>query len=287
MTRFSDHCIIKVSLRTTFSVNGVNDAYSHLPQAPAKVIWKSQYKNRLENTLYSAQCQFDIAQFCSTAFGHNQLGVNAATTQLNNIITTATRLVISSKFSGRRKKKYMKKWYDRNCLQLRNELNRLSHCLSKEPFNSCLRKAFIQCRRTCKQFLKTTEKEYFGKLKLQLRNLEKDNPKQFWNIIKNLQNDNNVNIKTQLNMRHGKYLKQLYSSEPQGNKFIQQSTNQEPFQNHDAEAIDQIINRVITVNEVKQAIRKVKNGKAVGEDSIINEVLKLVSFVWQNQSQSC
>ena len=50
LTSFSDHCIIKVSLRTNFSVNGVNDAYSHLPLAPAKVIWKSQYKNRLQNT---------------------------------------------------------------------------------------------------------------------------------------------------------------------------------------------------------------------------------------------
>ena len=50
LTRFSDHCIIKVSLRTNFSVNGVNDVYSHLPLAPAKVIWKTQHKNRLENT---------------------------------------------------------------------------------------------------------------------------------------------------------------------------------------------------------------------------------------------
>ena len=123
-------------------------ACSHLPLAPAKVIWKSQYKNRLENTLSSAQCQFDIAQFCSTTFDHDQLGVNAATAQLSNIITTATRLVIPPNFSGRRKKKYMKKWYDRNCLQLRNELNRLSRRLSKELVNSYLRKAFIQCRRT-------------------------------------------------------------------------------------------------------------------------------------------
>ena len=76
-----------------------------------------------------------------------------------------------------------------------------------------------------------------------------------------------------------KYLRQLHSSEPQDNKFIHQSTNQELFQNHDAEAtIDQIINRVITVNEVKQAIRKLKKGKAAGEDSIINEILNIGEF---------
>ena len=70
----------------------------------------------------------------------------------------------------------------------------------------------------------------------------------------------------------------MYCSELQGNKFIHQFNNQEPFQNHDAEAIDQIINCVITVNEVKQAIRKLKKGKAAGEDSIINEILKIGEF---------
>ena len=114
---------------------------------------------------------------------------------------------------------------------------------------------------------------------MQLRNLEKDNPNQFWNIIKNLQNDNNVNIQNPIEYETWeKYLKQLYGSEPQGNKFIHQSTNQEPFQNHDAEAIDQIINRVVTVIEVKQAIRKLNKGKTAGEDSIINEVLKVGEF---------
>ena len=40
LTRFSDHCIIKVSLRTNFSVNGVNDVYFRLPPVRAKVISK-------------------------------------------------------------------------------------------------------------------------------------------------------------------------------------------------------------------------------------------------------
>ena len=94
-----------------------------------------------------------------------------------------------------------------------------------------------------------------------------------------MQNDDNVNIQNPIKYETcEKYLKQLYSNEPQANKIMHQSTDQEPFQNHDAEAIYQIINRVITVNEVKQAIRKLKKGKAAGEDSIINEVLKLGEF---------
>ena len=94
-----------------------------------------------------------------------------------------------------------------------------------------------------------------------------------------MQNNNNVNIQNPTEHETWEiYLEQLYSFEPQGNKFINQSTNQEPFQNHDAEVIDQIINHVITVNEVKQAIRKLKKGKAAGEDSMVNELLKVGEF---------
>ena len=99
--------------------------------------------------------------------------------------------------------------------------------------------------------------------------------KRFWNTIKNLQNDNNVNLQNPI--EYEAWEEQLYSCEPQGNKFINQSISQEPFQNHDVEAIDQIINRVTIVNEVKQAIRKLKKSKAA-EDSIINEVLKTGEF---------
>ena len=70
-------------------------------------------------------CHSDLAHSCSATFGDDQLGVNAAIIQLTNIITTATRLFITPNFSGRQKK-----WYDRNCLQVRNELNRLGRCLS-------------------------------------------------------------------------------------------------------------------------------------------------------------
>ena len=107
-----------------------------------------------------------------------------------------------------------------------------------------------------------------------VRNLEKDNPKQFWNIIKILQNGNNVSIQNPIEYEAWeKYLKQLYSSEPEDNKFIHQSTNQELFQNQDAEAtIDQLL--IV----LSQTIMKLKKGKAAGEDSTINEILKIGEF---------
>ena len=71
-------------------------------------------------------------------------------------------------FSGRRKK-----WYDRNCLQVKNELNRLGRCFSKEPVNLCLRKAVVHCRRTY-SFLDPNfsgrRKKWYNRNWLQVRN---------------------------------------------------------------------------------------------------------------------
>ena len=55
-------------------------------------------------------------------------------------------------------------------------------------------------------------------------------------------------------------------------------TNSESFQNHETDAISLIINKVVTSSEVIKAIKKLKNGKAAGEDTIINEVLKTGEF---------
>ena len=55
-------------------------------------------------------------------------------------------------------------------------------------------------------------------------------------------------------------------------------TNSESFQNHEMDAISLIINKLVTSSEVIKAIKKLKNGKAAGEDTIINEVQKASEF---------
>ena len=46
LTRYSDHCIIKLSAETKFKINTEN-AYPNLISAPPKFKWNNIYKNRL------------------------------------------------------------------------------------------------------------------------------------------------------------------------------------------------------------------------------------------------
>ena len=142
---------------------------------------------------------------------------------------------------------------------------------------SCVvRKAFVQCRKQYKKLLKSEEKKHFRKLKTELKNIEQNNPKQFWSIIKRIQKDDNVVYKNPINNQTWEeYLNKLYQNNSQGNGLL---NNPGASFNHEEVGIDVIINRKITGSEVRKAIKKLKNGKSAGEDNIINEVLKTGEF---------
>ena len=155
---------------------------------------------------------------------------------------------------------------------MRTELNRLSRRLIAHPLNPSIRKAFIQCGKQHKKLLKSKEKEHFRKLKTELKNIEQNNPRQFWSIIKSTQKDDNVVYKNPINNQTWEeYLNKLYQNNSQDNGLL---NNPSASFNHEEVAIDVIINRKITRSEMKKAIKKLKNGKSAGEDNIINEVLK-------------
>ena len=220
-------------------------------------------------------------QFSKKLYNMDQTGVDS-TEDLCKIIVSATESVIPRKHHMRKKTKYNRKWFDKSCSQLRSELNRLSVQCSRKPMNPLVRRTFIQCRREYKKLPNQKEKEYLNKLKEQLKNLEQKNPKQFWAIIKNLQSDNTLKIKNPIDYdKWLNYFRKLYAvdSADQDTEILDDvPTNSESFQNHETDAISLIINKLVASSEVIKVIKKLENGKAAGEDTIINEVLKTGEF---------
>ena len=60
LTRYSDHCIIKLSVwKTKFKIKTEN-AYPNLISAPPKFLWNNIYKNRLRDVFSSTECQTSL-----------------------------------------------------------------------------------------------------------------------------------------------------------------------------------------------------------------------------------
>ena len=127
LTRFSDHCSTMLSIQTNFNVNSNGNSNTLPSLAPPKLVWKNHCKMLLEGVFKSENCQSHLNKFCNQVYNNNQAGVDLATEHLSNIITSEPERVIPTKqtSTNRRKTKRKKKWFDKTCFELRNELNRL------------------------------------------------------------------------------------------------------------------------------------------------------------------
>ena len=263
--------MIKLSLETKFKTN-TEDAYSNLVSAASKFKWYNIYKNKLIEEFNSAQCQSSLMDFYNSSFEANQAGIDSATSQLINIIVGTTSKVVPLKTNCKKKAKM--KWFDKSCFQLKHELNRQCKHVSKNPLNPTVRKAYVDCRKSYKKLLKHKENLHFIDLKIKLRNLGTNNSKQFCEIIRKVQNDHNKSINPVDFETWDTYFKNLYKCES--------STTEENYnsgvdmQNNDADAINLILNRIISSIEVQKAVKRLKAGKSAGEDKVINEILKIL-----------
>ena len=75
LTRYSDHCIIKLSVETKFKINTEN-AYPNLISAPPKFEWNNIYKNRLCEAFSSTECQTSLTNFYNSTFDTNQSDID-------------------------------------------------------------------------------------------------------------------------------------------------------------------------------------------------------------------
>ena len=180
MTRFSDHCSIKLSLKTNFEFSTEN-TYCHLASEPPRFKCSIIHKSALLETFSSSQCQSMpvmhlLSEFSNSSFDSNQTGIDDATSQLTDITVNRTKTIVPLRVN-RIRKRAEKKWYDKCCFQLKHELNRLCSRVSKDPLNPLIRRVFVVCRKSYKVLLKTKETTYFMKLKEKLKSLGENNPK--------------------------------------------------------------------------------------------------------------
>ena len=107
LTRYSDHCIMKLSVETKFKINTEN-AYSNLISATPKFKWNNIYKNRLCEAFSSTECQTSLANLYNSTFDTNQSDIDQATSQLTNIIVHTTSQVVPLKVNFIKKKESKK-----------------------------------------------------------------------------------------------------------------------------------------------------------------------------------
>ena len=178
------------------------------------------------------------------------------------------------------------RWYTEKCTAAKNKLKRATNRLKQDPFNRGLQEQLIAAKKEYKRTCKNAEAQHRKTLLDRLLNAE--DPKDFWRQMKSMQGygreiedpSSCIPPKTWQEYFH----KLLNKEEPQGpqNKKKKASDNV-PSANSSHDSTDnqgetteyqQRMQTKIKMDELKDAIRRLKFGKANGPDNIVAEYLR-------------
>jgi hypothetical protein len=190
---------------------------------------------------------------------------------MNNILEvfeTSGKVVFTSKNKRNIFKQDSKPWYTNKCYEYRkkNHRARKTYNLHKNEPNGL---QMIQCRKQYKQITNKAYNNYQFRLENELRTRSKTNSKEFWKILnsflkKNKENDKDISMEVLYN-----YFENLNT-----NNFDDGSIDIDIDVNNLSPEMDNILNSPITIEEIKNVVKGLKNGKSSGIDGAINEYIK-------------
>ena len=155
-------------------------------------------------------------------------------------------------------------WYNNECDALRRKCMSMKKSLKVESSSSKDLQLFHEHVNKYKKLVVKTKKKYSKKFHTEIRNLKSRNPREFWKIISSESNNKSEASKIMFSefVDHFREINKdplFNGATPQSHESMSElSTND-------------TINHQFTIMEIKSAIKRLKNSKTSGADSIINE----------------
>lgn len=168
-------------------------------------------------------------------------------------------------------------WYDAECKALRGSIRSGRRKLTKNPFCADTRARYLNSCRDYKRLLKSKERKYKDELISRLSSLATENPNRFWKALKTMRGP-----------RDDSYLGEDIKAGSWQRHFEDLGTSKADPNSCDKNLIDElkllekrsqvkskaILDDPITIREIKEVVKHLKNNKANGEDLITHEMLK-------------
>lgn len=272
------HCKLTFGLLARYTINEKEDETNVL--FPGKYVWSENCTQIFQDTLCQPDIKRNITNFLDTKFDLSEDFIETAVTECSNIIdNAASKCLKFRKTKNKQTHKHKhKKWYDCDLVQKRRILISKGELLSKFPRDPIVKGSYYKCYREYNKLRKYKQRNFKQKILQSLDTLREDNPKSYWNLIKELKDDKSdgpehcIDSNTwftyfqALNLNSDKYKDRLFEI----NKKVEDLEKSSTFCELDYK---------ITIKEVHDVIRKLKNNKAVGIDGIPSELFKSGSSV--------
>ena len=274
ITPFSDHAPLLCSLQPKVHLSDNDLMAQRYDEAPQKLKWEPEISSKVfqeaQNTQEYCKRIDDILHIeCRSAEDVLQLNKKLADA-LSEIGEKSGKKKTPRK--GKRKNTHPKnKWFDVSCIVLKRELNTLSKKYGKNPTNLDIREKFYHKKKEYKSHVKRKKYLHFKEINEEI--LQDGNIS--WNDFKKLRNATQEESKLDLFDIENfyKFFKDLYTKRVILKDVSRTSENTEE-QSNLLQLLQNILNKDVELDELKQGVKGLKNGKAAGEDGILNEFLK-------------
>ena len=284
LTSFSDHkpCVCTLDFR--HEMHSGDDILDRMEDAPLKYKWEND-NQQSENLFLQSQ---DNPEVCTKLLTLQKTKCESAedVMVLNNQVVgmlkdLADNTLVKSKGSiPKQAKKVMKRkrgkikpknpWFDSQCINSKRELNRLANSYGKSPTDDNLRLHYYRKRREHKKLLKTKKSKFIYELSQDIAEGKNISWSRFKKLKKTKNNPSQLDAFDMVNFCQ--FFKKLYKDPTLPAERIKDL--QLGNSSTELEKLHTILDEDITLEELECAIKHLKPGKAVAEDSIANEFLK-------------
>ena len=189
------------------------------------------------------------------------------TTRFTTILVKAATITLKIK---KKKTTPKAKWFTGNLKRMEREVNRKAVLMANLQTGEA-RRGFFLALKAYRQTKKYPKRQFIKQQMDDLEKLKAEDPRQFWNLLQNI-NGKTSNTDNTTKILPGQWYYYLMTSNK--NPHPENPELQEELLENLRHKTFNELDFSIKQEEIKQAIKRLKNNKAVGLDKISNEMLK-------------
>ena len=268
---YSDHSLINLRITIPLKYDSFNSVPKMtLTQPKDQFKWDSSSKDKVLFMFNSEETSENIQSLLDNS-ADSEINVNDL---CKNVCTIYKKVM---KFSLKPKKKrnnFVKKnSISPTCQSIRYNLSKLGKLLQLFPFDPFLRGKFYVLKKQLKCFSKQSFQDQKEKIMSNLNLLESRDPNAFWDLVKNLRKSKSEGT-FDPEVFYG-YFKDL--SEGLKNDYFDEKFKSDVEKKlADLKGVPyiELLDNEITLTELEDVVKSLRNNKAVGFDGISNELIK-------------